>query len=648
MKIRLNKKYLPIALLSLALFSSCDYLDVVPPATATIEDGMRSKDDAIRFVFSCYAGITDSYTDMFSKYESSADEFTSDPKWDNGHFYLEADRLSAATQTWPWGRDYDYLGRCFLFEKEINSLDPVGVTEEDRSRWKGEMLFLRAFYHFQALEFYGPIPLMTKYESMNTLPADMCGRYHFDYCVDSIASWLDQAAKLLPAKLPNEEIGRATSTACKALKGRLLLYAASPLWNGSFPYKDWKNTNFETPGYGKELVSHTYDRNKWTKALNANLEALSLALGAGGRKLFDMATTEILQSNDGVPLPNIPGVGNDEEGIAFKKRVLMLRYAVNSTESRGNKESIFKAIYNNSDFYAWGGDTYKELPTKILKDNSGGWYSGLVTKCPYLYTMEHFYTKNGKLPDEDTSFPDKEGRLESAGLSTNKNIIKLNVNREPRYYAWLSFDGDEYSPMLNNGKPLVVDELNSNKQGYAEDNGYNGQTGFFSKKEVEPDLRVYTNRGWSHDMNYSPIIRLPELYLNIAECYEELGDNTNAMKYLNVVRERAGIPDLTSDDITSDMTMRAWVHSERFIELWGEYHRYFDLRRWMEAPDKLNVGSRECLDFVGRKNPSFDQLNKRVKCTNVQYSWSNRMYLFPINNQEIYSNPQLVQAPGGY
>ena len=81
MKIRLNKKYLPIALLSLALFSSCDYLDVVPPATATIEDGMRSKDDAIRFVFSCYAGITDSYTDMFSKYESSADEFTSDPKW---------------------------------------------------------------------------------------------------------------------------------------------------------------------------------------------------------------------------------------------------------------------------------------------------------------------------------------------------------------------------------------------------------------------------------------------------------------------------------------------------------------------------------------------------------------------------------------
>jgi ATP-binding cassette subfamily F protein 3 len=103
---------------------------------------------------------------------------------------------------------------------------------------------------------------------MDTPTSEYNGRFHFDYCVDWIANQLDEAAKVLPAnRTVTNEWGRATSTIAKAVKARLLLYAASPLWNGSFPYPNWQNENFETPGYGKALVSNTYDKSKWERAL---------------------------------------------------------------------------------------------------------------------------------------------------------------------------------------------------------------------------------------------------------------------------------------------------------------------------------------------------------------------------------------------
>ena len=68
--------------------------------------------------------------------------------------------------------------------------------------------------------------------------------------------------------------------------------------------------------------------------------------------------------------------------------------------------------------------------------------------------------------------------------------------------------------------------------------------------------------------NYAkPLFRLAELYLNVAECYAALGDNTNAIKYLNPIRKRGGVAELKESDITSDMTMMDWVRNERFIEL---------------------------------------------------------------------------------
>lgn len=78
----------------------------------------------------------------------------------------------------------------------------------------------------------------------------------------------------------------------------------------------------------------------------------------------------------------------------------------------------------------------------------------------------------------------------------------------------------------------------------------------------------------------SPAFPYGELYLNLAECYAALDNTGEALSNLNEVRRRAGFDDLTEGDITADMTLTDWVRNERFVELFEEGHRYYDVRRW--------------------------------------------------------------------
>ena len=77
---------------------------------------------------------------------------------------------------------------------------------------------------------------------------------------------------------------------------------------------------------------------------------------------------------------------------------------------------------------------------------------------------------------------------------------------------------------------------------------------------------------------------MAELYLNLAECHAALGNTTEALINLNVIRQRAGVQNLTEGDLTGEMNLMDWVRNERFVELFEEGHRYYDLRRWTLAP----------------------------------------------------------------
>lgn len=636
------KKIALSAILPLGIFASCDYLDVVPPEQPEFKDTMTDATDAVNFINSCYIAVESCAPFVYSTYEWSTDESVDPPLWNGNNQRTAWNLWSPTNAAGYWDGYYNYNGHCHMFLDILADNDPRGATEADKARWRSEAEFLKAYYHSRLLAMYGPVPIVDQRLPQSTMPEDMPGRSHYDYVVDYIVNKLDEAAPNLPATGQADDWGRATSTTAKAIKGRVLLYAASDLWNGKFPYPDWKNTNYETPGYGKELVSHTYDPQKWQRALDANLDALQYAEKEGGRSLVDM--NNLPRTLADLPVPYIPGVDTTTvEGKEFAKRVLMLRSITNSDENDGNKEIIWGVFMQGDrqwiNFATW--------PKRIVQYNNN-WVDGWCAVSPTLYSAEHYYTVNGKLPEKDGEFAPKNEWFTSANINDRSEVIKLHVNREPRFYASLSFDGDDYSSIMCDGKPLRINLRDANKQGYNHNLFYRDYTvtGYISKKYTSPEIRISSVTGLDNRKNYAkPLFRLAELYLNVAECYAALGDNKNAIKYLNPIRKRAGIPELEETDITSDMTMMDWVRNERFVELWGEGHRFYDVRRWMTAPQTLRAGAREGLNVLGAgMNPSFNELNKRT-VINQQFQWHNHMYLWPIKASEIYNNPQLVQAP---
>lgn len=630
---------------------SCDYLSVVPPEQADLDDMITDNDSALEHLYSCY-GILQEDIRLFPDFTSidggGTDESVSPQEW--GHLgslvkynmltpeYITATGL--ATNRYPWTNCYNALGYCNLFLKNMDETDAY-IDPELRQQYIAEAQFLKAYYHYKVLAMYGPCPIQDRLLSQNIAKEDIPGRSHFDYCVDYIVNLLDEAAQSLPSVDPGPDYcGRATSIACKALKARVLLLAASPMWNGSFPDKSWRNTHFETPGYGTELVSPNFSQEKWIRARDAAREALTAAKDAGF-SLFDTEASEILRANQNIPLPSIPGKNDD---AMFRTRVSMLQYMMTTNPGEGNHETIW-GIPRMELQYRMASMPHYILNTDVQPNGYGAW-GGL---SPTLYTVQHFFTEKGVIPAEDPSFAPESEWYTSAGLA-EPDIIKLNVGREPRFYAWIAFDGCEYSPVIANRQPLIC-HMRDPQQG-----GYNSAkwgtrnycvTGFLNKKWVHPNI-YYTgvsNRNNSADLYYpNALIRLAELYLILAECDAWTDDITEGLQALNEIRKRAGVPEWTESSLAAaGKTLLDAVLDERFVELYMEGHRYYDLRRYLKAQDHMDRDNFLGLDAV-RTGPTFEEFNTPVHIPQP-IQWNNRMYLMPVPNDEIYSNPQMVQAP---
>lgn len=650
-----------IGIICLTCFASCSYLDVIPPAQPDMEDTMTDKSATLGFLFSCYTPITELHTYNINYLENGSDETLWPLAWSGQCQKVQFGTTNTTDGIGMWYTWYSALGQVHRFLELIDQLNPVGVTEDDKDEYKGECYFLDAYYHFRLLNTFGPIPVIEQLGDANISKNDMPGRSHFDYCVEYIVRKLDQAAYLLPATRDMADKGRADATICKCIKARVLLYAASPLWNGSFYDKSWQNRNYETPGYGKELVSTQYSRKKWEDALAACQDAFKAAKDAG-YELFTIEKANLIAEKQKVGLPFIPGREEDTpENKEFKERVRMFQYLVASNENDGNDELI------------WGVNTKRmgvadywpvlaEMPAKIIKTNGTTWHKmgGWSFNAPTLNTVQRFYTEKGKLPADDADFYRKnewysrfyEGtsspELEQNDIDkegVKNDIIKLNVKREARYYAWIAFDGCQYATQVRNGEPLWLNLKNSKTNGYNPgDRNYVG-TGFLTKKFITPDIKFDMTDKVTGNKTRLPFIRMSELYLNLAECYAALDNNGEALKQLNFVRRRAGFDDLTEADMAGmNMSVTDLIRNERFVELFKEGHRYYDMRRWVIAPQVSGAGK-----IYGLNNnlvdPTFEQFNQPI-LMNQPLRWYNRLYLLPAEDKEVYSNPQLVQSPG--
>ena len=202
------------------------------------------------------------------------------------------------------------------------------------------------------------------------------------------------------------------------------------------------------------------------------------------------------------------------------------------------------------------------------------------------------------------------------------------ANRDPRFYANIFYDGmlykggtvDTYEGGKDNPIGATVEPTNATI------------TGYFLRKYVDPNHDV---NNWVSD-SQAIFIRLSEIYLNYAEAQNFLGNDGVALSYLNMIRERAGMPPVTG----SGTDLRDKIRHERRIELAFEGQRYYDLRRWKTLDQGMGdaIGMKIVKNGDGSKTYSKKTVQTRI--------FNQKVYWQPIPVTEIQKNSKLVQNAG--
>ena len=140
-----------------------------------------------------------------------------------------------------WKTAYSYIRNINVF---FSKIDGSPIDDATKNELKGEMRFIRAWTYANLIERYGGVPIIDYVFALND-DFTKVSRASYDDCVTFIIKDLDEAISLLPAQQTGSNLGRASADAARALKSRVLLYAASLLNNPN------------------------HDLGKWTKAANA-------------------------------------------------------------------------------------------------------------------------------------------------------------------------------------------------------------------------------------------------------------------------------------------------------------------------------------------------------------------------------------------
>ncbi|NSL90028.1 RagB/SusD family nutrient uptake outer membrane protein [Chitinophaga sp. Mgbs1] len=215
-------------------FSSCKkgFLDIATNENISKEQVFSSLDFTERFVNNIYTGIPNGFDRVgeFVSLNALSDEgeptFKQQAKEFNGGGY-NASYFPVSSPS--WANTYKNIRKTNLLLANIGGVPANGEADEQlKQRLRGEALFLRSFFYFDLLKFFGPFIISDRPLDVNEnlqLP-----RNSYDECVAFLEKSLDEAIKLLPVTFDaGTGYGRATKGMCMALKSRLLLYAASPL-----------------------------------------------------------------------------------------------------------------------------------------------------------------------------------------------------------------------------------------------------------------------------------------------------------------------------------------------------------------------------------------------------------------------------------
>src|SRR5699024_4724859 len=468
---------------------------------ATEEDAFANPNAAKDYLYSIY-GYMPNKRSSGSLDLMTTDEIVTAFEHENFAQFPKGQYTPANPVIQYWSGLYKGIRQGYIF---LNNIDSVPeLSERKKTEYKAEAKFLIGYFHFLLTRMYGPIIIQEEVVDVDKPYEDYKARAPYDETINHIADIFDEAAKDLPAKRSGSEYGRATSVIAKSIKARMLLYAASPLYNGggksnSSYYEGFTNDD------GTQLIPTEYDPEKWKRAANAAKDAIDAAESVGHTLFYG-------EDNVSADLPEDP----------VEKRLR------------------FTFMYEDSPELIWT-ETREEGPyglqnksTPRVSEWSGTW-NGVA---PTITILEAFYTENGLPIDKDPNY-NYEKRYD-IGTNSNGTTLNLNRHRGPRFEAWISYHNSYYEILRPEGDQVLMKYRKYDNGGIQDRSENYSPTGYLNKKGVHPLLDQSSGLGINQQYPW-PKIRLAELYLNYAEALIGYGqDLETAKKYIDKVRKRAG------------------------------------------------------------------------------------------------------------
>lgn len=515
---------------------------------------------------------------------------------------------------------------CCLLLDNIHRVPDM--TDEEKARYSAEAKIILASKYLDGIRNFGGLPIIDHaFKIDETLEEP---RSTIEETVNFAVRLLDEAVAepALPWNIPDSELatwaGRMTKASALGIKAKLLHYAASPIFNSDQPYCTEEPQEAVA---ARQVWYGNFDIKRWQDVVKTCEQFFEMNAANGNYYRLVEANTK------------------DESSYraAFRK----------AYRSRGNKETLVE-VHDRVYLKDWDNEP------------GGNWHGG--ASAPTVDWMEMFPWKDGKNFD---------GQKYYNQAPAQKDIF---VDRDPRLYEsilvqrrdlkWQIYGEDNPLQLWEGGEFLVCGGTWGNCKAwgfpvykYVLDMGEDGQGGTGTIDD-EP-----------YQVSY---IRLAELYLIYAEALAETGDNINALKQINIVRERVGLgkieelnPELNL--LTNKENLIKEILRERACELGWEYEtRFHDMNRRVlvddfkkhlrgmriyRLDDQGNRVEKKWDKNSGEPFPTkfeYDVYDLKEKTANPRYvwdhpeQWSNKWLLVPLPPDEINKNYGLTQNPGWF
>ena len=414
---------------------------------------------------------------------------------------------------------WEGIRSCNVFLANIDDV-PYFNVESYRGQWKAEVYLLRAYYYLQLIKRYGPMPIYTD-------PLDV----DFDYSNMERPTFYDNVQQILAdcdAAIGQSELFyRVVGGVQDKEMTRGVAYAikSQAMLFAASPL--WNENN-----------------NYWDEALTITQEAMEKLEEAG----YGLYNPSVLSNND-----------------LYSKYQEYFLTASEGVEYPAEEKETIKGTSRMTLWYNYG----VPFKTDVLK-------AGI---SPSQELVDAYETIDG-VPVLDPTMP----YLDDEHLQPNYNTANTLYdpenpyeNRDPRLFSTILCNGNYHD--LGNNTDQVETFIGGNSE-ISTTNFQYTRTGYYLRKWINYDSKDnYNVDGYWRDY------RMAEIYLNFAEAnfYAKGAVTTEALAAVNLIRSRAGMPDIPASVSTSEFEQK--LRNERRIELAFEEHRYYDLRRWKIQSD---------------------------------------------------------------